>query len=181
MHSFKRSVWQGPLGLGFAVAFAAVTLDAERSALGIQGPQNDKSQADSAIESKKATRSISGILVDRAGFPVSHAYIAVAGTDIWKGARSDEQGRFTLNKVPNEARAMIAVSRRSNRMGVASISPVSSKDVQLVLDCDTTWALGWVVDFERQSGQSSRRHTSRHGAERRFLHGARQIRQIRAD
>jgi thiol-disulfide isomerase/thioredoxin/protocatechuate 3,4-dioxygenase beta subunit len=151
MHSFRRSVWQGPLGLGIAVAFAAVTLDAERSALGIQGPKNDKSQADSAIKSEKATRSISGILVDRAGFPVSHAYIAVAGTDIWKGARSDEQGRFTLNKVPNEARAMIAVSRRSNRMGVASINPVSSKDVRLVLDCDTTWALGWVVDSNGQA------------------------------
>jgi len=154
MHSLRRSVWQAQLWLGISVACAG-TLAAANLACAQQKSQNGNSKAAPAVRATTPTRSITGILVDRAGFPVSHAYVAVAGTNFWNGARSDNQGRFTLDKVPNDATAIIAISRRSNRVGLAPISPASSGELRLILNCDASQALGWVVDPDGKAVESA--------------------------
>src|SRR5580704_18238700 len=84
----------------------------------------------------QATRSFSGILVDRAGFPVSRAMVAVAGENIWRGSHTDDQGRFRLSDLPPAAKTVLAYSQRATRMAVIPIRTDASPDTHYVLDRD---------------------------------------------
>jgi thiol-disulfide isomerase/thioredoxin len=98
----------------------------------------------------KAPRSFTGILVDRAGFPVSRAMVAVAGENIWRGSHSDDQGRFRVSNLPPEAKTILAYSQRSKRMAVIPIHTDASPGARYVLDRDICTVVGRVVDEERR-------------------------------
>jgi hypothetical protein len=104
----------------------------------------------------QATRSFSGILVDRAGFPVSRAMVAVAGQNVWRGSHTDDQGRFRLSDLPPEAKTVLAYSQRSGRMAVIPIRSDSSPDARYALDLDVCEAIGRVVDGERRAVEGAK-------------------------
>jgi thiol-disulfide isomerase/thioredoxin len=114
---------------------------------------NVQSQAAAAGEptESKTPRSFAGILVDRAGFPVSRAMVAVAGENIWRGSHTDDQGRFRLSDLPPAAKTVLAYSQRATRMAVIPIRTDASPDTHYVLDRDICTVIGRVVDEERRA------------------------------
>ena len=100
-----------------------------------------------------SSRSVRGILVSRAGLPVSNAMVAVVGHSIWDGIKTDRQGRFEVKQVPSDAKAVLAYSQRSDRMAVIPTSPWPAGEQVYVLDCDAVQVVGRVVDRDRRAVQ----------------------------
>lgn len=137
------------IGAGLFVVFASRPVTAEvidqkadEKARAAQEVATEKPAADESTE----LREISGILVDRAGFPVNRAYINIADQPLNRGTRSDEAGRFTLKLVPAASKTLIAWSQRSERMAIIPIVRDMPADRQYVFDFREGRAEGRVVD-----------------------------------
>src|SRR5580704_5410867 len=101
-----------------------------------------------------SSRSIRGLLVNQAGLPVSNAFVA-AGESIWEGVKSDREGRFEVKNIPQDAKALLAYSQRSERMAVIPIDPPKAIERTYVLDCDAVQVVGRVVDRNRRAVQGA--------------------------
>lgn len=69
-----------------------------------------------------------GILTDPDGRPLSHAYVASAGANIWYGVRTDLAGRFELKDVKPDQTHWAAWSQRSGRMALFSLPEAPAKE-----------------------------------------------------
>jgi thiol-disulfide isomerase/thioredoxin len=139
--SLSVDMTQHPLRIGRALLIAALLVAVEFPC--------HRAAASEPAESK-APRSFTGILVDRAGFPVSRALVAVAGKSIWRGSHTDDQGRFRLSDLPPEAKTILAYSQRSKRMAVIPIHTDAPPDARYLLDHDICTVIGRIVDEERR-------------------------------
>jgi thiol-disulfide isomerase/thioredoxin len=142
-HSSASLVMAGLLlrtrrGLFVAAILAAVDLQSQVAAAGEPAEL-------------KAPCSFTGILVDRAGFPVSRAMVAVAGQNLWRASHTDDQGRFRLSNLPPEAKTILTYSQRSQRMALMPIRTDASPDTRYVLDHGICFVIGRVVDEERRA------------------------------
>lgn len=90
-------------------------------------------------------RKVTGILVDRAGFPVALARVDLAENVPGGGVWTDESGRFTLTVSP-ESKALMAWSQRSGRMTVIPITADMPADRRYLLASSPVYVLGRVVD-----------------------------------
>ncbi|HTQ37863.1 MAG TPA: carboxypeptidase regulatory-like domain-containing protein [Pirellulales bacterium] len=94
----------------------------------------------------KNARSISGILIDTAGFPVSNARFFVPQVNNWRGPQSNIDGKFTVPKIPDVATVLIAWSQRASRIALIPIDTTRSADTQYLVDCDEGHAEVHVID-----------------------------------
>ncbi len=74
------------------------------------------------------TRQLSGTLVDPQNRPVGNACIAAAGENYWFGARSDVNGRFTVNIKPTDHH-VVAYSQRRSQMVMFNADRDMSKPI----------------------------------------------------
>jgi hypothetical protein len=91
-------------------------------------------------------RSISGTLVDLAGFPVSNARLYAPQVSTWRGPQSGGDGKFAVKSIPSKATVLVATSERSRKIAVIPLDAIPAVDQQYVLDCDRGSAELHVVD-----------------------------------
>ena len=73
------------------------------------------------MPSDATVATVSGIVTNKLGRPRANVYIAPQSENIWRGIRSDAQGRFVLDEVKREQRNWVAFSQASRAMGLFTI------------------------------------------------------------
>jgi len=81
------------------------------------------SPADSNDSQPAGVRTIAGVVTDPLGRPRGNVYIAPSGANLWKGTRSDVQGKFVLKDVQPEQTVWAAWSQPMNAMALFTIAP----------------------------------------------------------
>jgi len=102
--------------------------------------------AEENTEQKKETYTITGVVTDKLARPRDNVFIAASSTNVWKGIRSDELGRFTLVDVQPHQKQWIAWSQASESMGLFTISKdYDGHVIQVVLNLSEAETQGRVV------------------------------------
>ncbi|HUU15821.1 MAG TPA: hypothetical protein VMW72_01615 [Sedimentisphaerales bacterium] len=96
--------------------------------------------------SNKITNTVRGFVTDKSGRPRGNVFIAPQSTSVWKGIRSDTQGRFTLEDVKPDQKNWVAFSQASQAMGLFAIpEDYAGQPVQVILCFNEAEVEGRVV------------------------------------
>ena len=71
--------------------------------------------------SDEVTNTVRGFVTDKLGRPRGNVYIAPQSASVWRGIRSDAQGRFVLEDVKPEEKNWVAFSQASRAMGLFTV------------------------------------------------------------
>ncbi len=116
--------------------------------IGITGVQKSDVQVE-RIEPRALdiSKTVTGIATDKLGRLRGNVYIAPQSTSIWKGIRSDTQGRFTLEDVTPEQKKWVAYSQPSQAMGLFTIPEnYTGQPIHVILNFREAEVEGRVVD-----------------------------------
>jgi thiol-disulfide isomerase/thioredoxin len=102
------------------------------------------------------SRTLSGVIVDPSGLPVSRAQVAPLNVDLWKGAVTDADGRFTINNVPADAKYLLAKSQTMQRITVISLADAPPQNGRYVLGSVIVQAFGLVLDPNGKAVKSAK-------------------------
>ncbi|MGB2863239.1 MAG: M56 family metallopeptidase [Sedimentisphaerales bacterium] len=118
---------------------------AESSNKSLQAAQLDlDSQSDGRV-----TNTIRGFVTDKLGRPRGNVFIAPQSASVWKGIRSDTQGRFTLEGVTQEQKNWIAYSQASQAMGLFTIpQDYAEQTLHVILNFNEAEVEGRIVGPE---------------------------------
>jgi beta-lactamase regulating signal transducer with metallopeptidase domain/peroxiredoxin len=101
---------------------AATTQAADVAQVTVTADSNSLNASPGA-ESLGVVRTIEGIVTDPLGRPRGNVYIGPSGTSLWKGVRSDVQGRFVLKDVQSGQVTWGAWSQPMDAMALFTIPP----------------------------------------------------------
>jgi len=96
--------------------------------------------------SDKVTNTVRGFVTDKLGRPRGNVFIAPQSTSVWKGIRSDTQGRFTLEDVKPDQKNWVAFSQASQAMGLFAIpEDYAGQPIHVILSFNEAEVEGRVV------------------------------------
>jgi hypothetical protein len=97
--------------------------------------------------SSKITNTVQGFVTDKLGRPRGNVFIAPQSTNIWRGIRSDTQGRFALEDVKPDQKNWVAFTQASQAMGLFAIpEDYAGQPIQVILSFNDADVEGRVVN-----------------------------------
>jgi hypothetical protein len=152
---FPETAKLGIVGLLGVIIMAAVLLPmarAEKDDVAVESDRKTPSGEMGQPNDKGRTTTVSGVVTDKLGRPRGNVYIAPQSASIWRGIRSDSQGRFVLEDVKPNQRNWVAFSQASRAMGLFTIpQDYSGQSLHVILNFNEAEVEGRVVGPEGKS------------------------------
>ena len=153
----EKKTWKRR-GLRIATILAAIALMTAfilpMAKAGAKAEPSNKSEQAAQLEPDsqsggQVTNTVRGFVTDKLGRPRGNVFIAPQSANIWKGIRSDTQGRFTLEGITQEQKNWIAYSQASQAMGLFTIpQDYAGQTLHVILNFNEAEVEGRVVGPE---------------------------------
>ncbi|HUU17842.1 MAG TPA: carboxypeptidase-like regulatory domain-containing protein [Sedimentisphaerales bacterium] len=96
--------------------------------------------------SSEITNTVRGFVTDKLRRPRGNVFIAPQSTSVWKGIRSDTQGRFTLEDVKPDQKNWVTFSQASQAMGLFAVpEDYAGQPIHVILSFNEAEVEGRVV------------------------------------